>query len=191
MFTDESTFTQFNAYVPYVRRPVGTRHDTRYCVSSAKQSAKVMVWGAFSGKRGRAGLWFMPQGTTMNSRVYREVLEDHLLPFMTIHDTEYLLQDGAPCHSAKSTQDWLASHDVQVIGPWPGSSADLNPIENLWVTMKRKVAERNSTSFASLKEAIKEVWTREIPKEECRKLARSMPDRIRAVIEKKGLHTRF
>ena len=132
LFYHEST--QFYSYVPYVRRPVGLRHDTRYCVSSAKQAAKVMVRGAFSGKQGRAGLYFMPQGTTMNAQAYRAVLEEHLLLFMSIHGTTYFLQDGAPCHTANSITDWLRMQGIETIGPWPGSSADLNPIKNLWVT---------------------------------------------------------
>ena len=127
----------------------------------------------------------------MNAQTYRTVLEEHLLPFMSIHRTEYFLQDGAPCHTAKSVTDWLKRQDIETIGPWPGSSADLNPIENLWVTMKRKVAEHNPNSFENLKMIIKEVWVQEVSTEDCRKLARSMPDRIRAVLESKGLHTKY
>ena len=63
---------------------------------------------------------------------------------------------------------------MNVIGPWPGSSPDLNPIENLWVNMKMKVAEQNPTSFENLKSIVEKVWL-ETPIEYCKKLARSMP----------------
>ena len=114
LFSDETTFTQFYLFSRHVRRPVGKRYDTRYCTSAVKQASKLMVWGAFSGKRGHAGIWFMPSNQTMNAKVYKEVLHD-----------------GAPCHTAKSVKKWLEYSGVNVIGPWPESSPDLNPIENL------------------------------------------------------------
>ena len=111
--------------------------------------------------------------------------------YMSIHGTTHLLESGAPCHTANSITDWLRRQGIETIGPWPGSSADLNPIENLWVMLKRKVASHNPTSFEDLKKVIKEVWVQEVSADDCRKLARSMPDRIRAVLEKKGLHTKY
>lgn len=36
-FSDESTFTQFYSFVRHVRRPVGKRHDPKYCVIAVKQ----------------------------------------------------------------------------------------------------------------------------------------------------------
>jgi len=90
-----------------------------------------MVWAAFSGKGGRGGIWFMLPGQTINAPVYQTILHDKLLPFLRIHDVDYFLHDGAPCHTAKSITKWLQEHSVLVIGPWPGSSPDLNPIENL------------------------------------------------------------
>jgi hypothetical protein len=57
-----------------------------------------MVWGCFSGKRGRGGLYFLPKNYTMNGETYKKVLADHLLPFIRIHRTMVFLQDGAPCH---------------------------------------------------------------------------------------------
>ncbi len=39
------------------------------------------------------------------------------------------------CHTAKS---WLNDHGVGVLD-WPANSPNLNPIENLWDTVKRKM----------------------------------------------------
>jgi len=80
---------------------------------------------------------------------------------------------------------------VEVLGPWPGSSPDLNPIENLWVHMKQKVAAMNPSSEKELIQAIKRVWIHEITPEYSRNLVRSMPDRIKAVVANKGRHTRY
>ena len=99
----------------------------------------------------------MPSNQTMNAKVYKEVLKKELLPFVRTHEIDYFLHDGAPCHTAKSVKKWLEDSGVNVIGPWPGSSPDLNPIENLWVNMKMKVAEQNPTSLENLKPIVEKV----------------------------------
>ncbi len=97
------------------------------------------------------------QTSAINAAVYRGILEDKLLEFRQIHDVEYFQHDGEPCHTAKSVSTWFAAN-VPMIGPWPESSSDLNPIENLWVQMKRKVAAHNPTSLQHPKEVVKNVW---------------------------------
>ena len=190
-FSDESTFSQFYNFTGYVRRPKGKRHDQKYCTSTVKQPKKLMVWGCFSGKSGRGAIWFMPPGSTINSGVYVGILKEKLLPFRQIHQVQYFQHDGAPCHMAACVSKWLASEHIPVIGPWPGSSPDLNPIEHLWSQMKRKVAVRNPTSVENLKEVIKSVWVTETALDACKALARSMPRRIVAVLAAKGHHTKY
>ena len=190
-FSDESTFTQFYAFCRHVRRPVNTRYDKKYCTANVKQAAKIMVWGAFSGKGGRGPLWFMPPNTSINGLVYKNLLEEKLLDFMEIQEVEFFLHDGAPAHTAKITNKWLSDNHVNVVGPWPGSSPDLNPIENLWMVMKTKVAAHSPTSAEHLKQIIKQVWVTETPKDYCRTLARSMPRRIAVVLAAKGESTKY
>ena len=48
------------------------------------------------------------------------------------------MQDGAPCHRAKVTTNFLREN-IAVL-EWPGNSPDLNPIENLWEVPKDEVA---------------------------------------------------
>ena len=38
---------------------------------------------------------------------------------------------------------------------WPGNSSDLYPIENLWVTLKDKVADKQPSSAKQLEAVIK------------------------------------
>ncbi len=40
------------------------------------------------------------------------------------------MQDGAPCHTAKTVVTWLDDCMVNYFKDWPGNSPDINPIEN-------------------------------------------------------------
>jgi len=190
MFSDESTFSQFGSYARHVRRPVNKRYNARYIVPTVKQAPTTMVWACFSG-RGRGALWFMPKNTTINGQVYLNILKDKLMHHMRILNCTTFQQDGAPCHKAGMVTRWLADQHVEVLGPWPGSSPDLNPIENMWVLMKQKVAQMNPTSETALTDAIKKIWVMDISQDYCKKLAKSMPARIKAVLAAKGHHTRY
>lgn len=190
LFSDESTFTQFYSFCRHVRRPPGQRNNEKYMVPTVKQAPKVMIWGAMSAN-GRAGLWFMPKDTTINGQVYLQILKDKLPPFMAIHQTTIFQHDGAPCHKTKAVSEWLDSQGYAVLGPWPGNSPDLNVIEHVWVTMKRKVASLNPTSADDLLNKIKEVWVTEITQDSCKKLVHSMPNRISEVLRNKGRHSKY
>ena len=110
---------------------------------------------------------------------------------MGIHNCDTFQHDGAPCHQTKAVKDWLAQSNIELLSPWPGNSPDLNPIENCWLLLKRKVAVRNPTSLKELRHAITSVWVTEITPEYCEKLCLSMPSRIALVIANKGLHTKY
>ena len=131
----------------------------------------------------------MAKNTTINVKVYLGILQDKLLPHMGILGSTVFQHDGAPCHRAATVTRWLENHNVDVRRPWPGSSPDLNPIENMWVHMKKKVRETNPSSEKKLIEGIKKIWTKEITPAYCERLAKSIPSRIKAVLEAKGRRT--
>ena len=190
MFSDESTIKQFSNYTSHVRRPPGQRYNPKYTVSSVKHSPSVMIWGCISAKQ-RGGLWFMPPNTTINSPVYLSILKEKLVTFMGINNCTYFQQDGAPCHTSRLVKRWLADNNINLLGPWPGSSPDLNPIENCWAILKKKVSKLKPTSLEDLKTKIINVWCQEITPDYCEKLVASMPDRINAVIKAKGHATKY
>ena len=41
---------------------------------------------------------------------------------------------------------------------WPGNSADLNPIENVWALMSAKIRKQKPKSMLELMKTIEKVW---------------------------------
>ena len=69
-----------------------------------------------------------------------------------------------------------------------GNSPYLNPIENLWSVMKRKILETEPTTMNELKKTIEEVWSNKIDRDYVQNLYNLMPGRLQEVIKAKGGH---
>lgn len=101
------------------------------------------------------------------------------------------MQDGAPCHRAMSVKKFLASKKIQIL-PWPGNSPDMNPIENLWAIIKRRLKTKNITTEDQLIKTVEKIWYEDPEIQSlCPKLIESMPNRIDDNIANKGFHTKY
>ncbi len=133
----------------------------------------VMIWAAMS-SAGVGPLCFLK--STVNAAIYQEILEHFMLPSVDklYGDADFIFQkDLAPVHTAKGTKSWFKYHGVTVID-WPANSPDLNPIENIWAVVKRKMRDTRPNNADDLKAAIKATWTSITP-EQCHRLIASMP----------------
>ena len=90
----------------------------------------------------------------INSEMYCKVLKQGLIGTIKMHNlslnSNIFQQDNATCHASKSTLQWIRRHNI-TLSNWPACSPDLNPIENVWGYLEKKLHKR-STSFQSADE---------------------------------------
>ncbi len=190
LFSDESKFCiSFGNQGPRVWRKSGEAQIPCCLKSSVKFPQSVMIWAAMS-SAGVGPLCFLK--STVNAAIYQEILEHFMLPSADklYGDADFIFQqDLAPAHTAKGTKSWFNDHGVTVLD-WPANSPDLNPIENLWGIVKRKMRDTRPNNADDLKAAIKATWA-SIPPQRCHKLITYMPRRIETVIKAKGAPTKY
>jgi transposase len=176
----------------FVRRPKGEALNPDYCVDEDPHPTKVSAWACFSGH----GLGYMYIfNENMDAKMLQGILGTHLIESAELHfDIEHaerwwFLQDNAPQHKSVLVRTWLFNNGIQCID-FPPYSPDLNPIENLWADLARRVEQFQCDTMEELQDIVAEEW-KKTPKKLLRTLARSMPERCQAVIDAKGDHTRF
>lgn len=143
-----------------------------------------MVWGCMSA-RGLGKLNFIDG--TVNAQKYQHILETSLLPSAQelFPNEDYLFQqDGASCHSAKSTKNWFGNNNIKVLSH-PASSPDLNVIETVWHKMKQYLRNHPQRTIFDLRTKLQEIWDNFSP-QMCQSLVNTMPLRVQAVVKAKG-----
>ena len=116
MFCKESTSRLVLREYKLVRRPSGvSRYDSMYIIKTVKHPKSVMVWGDFSGDKGRGGVYFFPTNVTMRGDSYLMVLDHHMLPFWDIRRCNHFMQDGDPVHRSRVVKKWLKDNHVPVL----------------------------------------------------------------------------
>ena len=153
-------------------------------VSRPKHPPKVHVWAGISAKGATAIVIFT--GILTATR-YTDILEAALLPFIEEHYPTHhrFQQDNNPKHTSRWSQDYFQEKNIN----WwktPASSPDLNPIENVWGTMKnylRSTAKPKNTQ--ELRMGIKAFWKTMSP-EVCKRYVGHLRKVIPKVIEVNG-----
>lgn len=100
------------------------------------------------------------------------------------------MEDGAPVHKARISEDWQNSKGIKKI-LWPAQSPDLNPIENLWKILKHNIQQiYQQKSIPEMERALQSAWD-DFSRQTLKNLIDSMPNCMQAVIKANGGSTQW
>lgn len=148
-----------------------------------------MLWACF-GANGIGDITII-EGT-MDKYVYRDILNNHLRSSakkIGMKRGWTFLHDNDPKHTSNIVKSELQKMKIKVVNH-PPQSPDMNPIENLWDYVDRRITIADRATVDTLIQAIKREWSR-IPRDYCMKLIMSMPKRIDELYRFNGRATHY
>lgn len=196
LFTDESPVELFPTPNRQNHRVRTSSPQTIPPIRRPKFGLQIMVAGGIS-RYGKTELVVVDKGKTVDSQYYQEnILPAYLTclkdkSMFPVQKHAVLMQDGAKCHTAKSTIDVINRDFPGVWTDWPGNSPDLNVIEHVWSKLQDSVfREPRPRDRETLIQRVKEEWS-VITQEECKNLVESFRSRILQCLENNGLDTDY
>jgi transposase len=183
-FSDETHFYLGHHGRIHVQCPIGGSHEEEYVRKEPQLHGKVSLWGCISAEGlGHAELYV----GSLNSAKYSAVLRYNLIPTFRqfFPDGPWLFQqDNVRFHTSFDLITYLHEQGVTFL-EWPAWSPDLNPIENLWNDMKRRVYNRLPQTMEQLEQFIREEWHAS-DLTFISRICRSMPDRLQLLLDSQG-----
>lgn len=191
IFTDEKSF-----WLGSGQSHCWQRRDERITRQVKRHPKKLHVWAGI-GYYGKFKLYLFEEN--LKAPLYQKILRARL-PESEItyapHSTRLMrkkwifLQDNDPKHKAAKSMQLLE----ELIGDrylhHPASSPDLNPMENIWSYLNRKVQAAEVTTIQCLRNVLRKEW-KSMPWEEIRVAVDSMPSRLQQCIERGGGRTDY
>lgn len=174
----------------HVWRKDGAAYKQKNTIPTVKHGGgSIMVWGCFA-YNGTGELQIIDG--TMNSAKYIKILEDCLqlsVQKLRLGQDWVFQQDNDPKHTARATRAWFQDNNINVM-KWPSQSPDMNPIENIWKILKKRIRDRQPKDLCELKRFAIEEWT-EIPVKTCQAHVANYRKRLSALIASKGGPTKY
>ncbi|KAJ6236861.1 transposable element-related [Anaeramoeba flamelloides] len=138
IFSDESWF-----YLNQKRRKIWrmrNEYDNSVWDERKKFGKKVMIWGGI-GYRLQTDLIIIDSSVDTETYIHDIIRKSKIIKKANEQYGEWewiFQQDGARPHTSKKSMDYL-QYRCNVLSPWPPNSPDLNPIENLWSIMDKRL----------------------------------------------------
>ncbi|GBN87490.1 Transposable element Tc1 transposase [Araneus ventricosus] len=148
----------------------------------------VLVWGCMSAS-GLSNLVFFDR--IMNHALYLNILKDNLkLSAQNLGIGNFFFcQDNYPMHTALNVRLWCLYNCSQNLKA-PPQSSDLNPIEHIWRELEVRVRKHDIKTKSELKTVMMEEWMN-IDAEITKKLVKSIPKHLKAVVHAKGYPPKY
>lgn len=188
IFSDEKIFRASSGGPLRIYRPsTSHRFDRQYLALSDNPSGRftICIWMAF-GKDFRC--MHRVERKTLNSIYYTErilpLIEDH------VRDNDLIyMHDNSSVHNSHLSRNWCQAHNINIMDDWPPKGPDMNPVENVWGELVRRVRnhpENRNQLWENVWEAFNAIGD-----EYFANLITSMPRRIAKVIQAEGLWTKY
>ena len=181
--TDESSFQLFGNTI---RRCSKT--PEKEVERKPKNRQKVHIWGAISIK---GVIGFHTFRRNLNGDYSVDILTHHLVPRATrVFGRDWRLQqDNDPKYRSGVAKEFIGEKIPNLL-EWPSNSPDLNPIENYWNVLKRRVEKRKPENIDDLEEYMNEEM-RKTTASFLINFITSMKDRCLAAISSNGERIKF
>ncbi len=184
IFTDESSYHLLGVKggLTYYKKKSSKSNANSFIRTKKFGGGSLMIWG-FIASNGTFKIYKCPP--KMNSKSYIKLLEDG--PLNDIANCGHKLseivfmQDNASCHNSEMTKKWFKDSNITLLD-WPPQSPDMNPIENLWDYLDRRVRLRQEKILT-----LDDLWNilldeaSKIDKNYVIRLYQSIPRRINAL----------
>jgi transposase len=146
------------------------------------RSIKVNCWGGISWN-GATSLHIYLEN--LNNSLYQAIVSNHKLEMENLYEDQdfWYQQDNHPTHYPLHVFD---DDDHIDFIDFPTYSPDLNPIENLWATLKGRVAQDAPTTEDELVTSLRYNWGEITKVEFLRPYLKTLEGRYRECIEKNG-----
>jgi hypothetical protein len=133
----------------------------------------------------------------LKSEDYIKIIEETFLPWYTETcrrecRTLQFHEDNATWHTSRETKKAKEDMNIKLFPGWPAQSPDLNPIENIWAEMERRLGKLTDkiTTGKQLECELKSIW-QELSVEYTTALVHSMPVRYQTVVDNDGHPTSY
>ena len=154
----------------------------------SRDSKSPLVFLVGTGKRGVPGQNYLDQ-------VLKPVIGpafNRQLGYSSYEQGGLYVKDHAPIHGMKGLLVKVEEELGIPLHDRPSCSPDLNPIENIWRTMKQRIKARSRfpATVAEMRAVVQEEWDRLQPAG-WNKYIDEMPAKIAEVVQRRGMQTRY
>lgn len=189
IFSDESSFSVLNSDGRSFVWRKEDEIDLPENIQLIEQFPRtILVWGAISAQG--VGPLIRIHGT-LTGKDYLDLFRHRLRRiYPNLYNGDQIFQDdNAPPHRAGIVREWFEKYEILRL-KWPSKSPDLNIIEDVWSRIKYQLRGRVFADEEELWAEVQVQWNN-IPQEFIDTLYNSLPNRMEAVLEADGGHTKY